>query len=116
MSKDIIKKEKYKWRVSDILDDGHNGIITCWNEPEEYGFDADNRIVIGAGSPLTREQAQKICDVHNYEISQAPVIKLPERKEDKQEYDKEEPVPNEHWERGIKWAKHHGYSKQVGNE
>lgn len=61
-------KEKYRWRVSDVIDDGHNGIITCWNETENYGLNADNRIVIGAASPLTREQAQKICDVHNYEI------------------------------------------------
>ena len=62
-------KEMYMWRVSDVLDDGHNGIITCNNEPESYGLNADNRIVIGSASPLTREQAQKICDVHNNEIS-----------------------------------------------
>ena len=61
-------KEMYMWRVSDVLDDGHNGIITCNNEPESYGLNADNRIVIGSASPLTREQAQKICDVHNNEI------------------------------------------------
>ena len=64
-------KEIYRWRVSDVFDDGHNGILTCHNEPTtEYGLDADSRIVIGAASPLTREQAQKICDVHNWELEQ----------------------------------------------
>ena len=43
-----------KWYVSDVLDDGHNGIV---NE--------SNQIIIGAASPLTKAQAQKICDAHN---------------------------------------------------
>lgn len=47
-----------KWRVSDVLDDGHNGIVR----------EEDNGIVIGAASPLTMEQAQKICDIHNFEL------------------------------------------------
>lgn len=46
-----------KWFVSDVLDDGHWGIIT---EKEE--------IVIGAKSPLSEEQAKKIVAVHNRDI------------------------------------------------
>jgi len=46
-----------KWYVSDVLDDGHWGIVT-----------EKNIIVIGAASPLTKEQAEKIVYVHNKEI------------------------------------------------
>lgn len=46
-----------QWLVSDVLDDGHNGIITERNE-----------IVLGASSLLTQEQAQRICDIHNAEV------------------------------------------------
>ena len=43
-----------KWRVSDVLDDGHWGIINDKNE-----------IIIGAASPLSKEQAEKIVYAHN---------------------------------------------------
>ena len=62
--------KKYEWYVADVLDDGHNGIVTCWSEPDSFYLNADNRIVIGCASSLTKEQAQKICDAHNYEIEQ----------------------------------------------
>jgi len=51
---------KSEWVVSDVLDDDHNGIIRR----------EDNGIIIGAASPLSREQAQKICDIHNWEVSE----------------------------------------------
>jgi hypothetical protein len=47
-----------KWMVSDVLDDGHNGIIRV----------DDSGIVLGAASTLSEEQARKICDVHNWEL------------------------------------------------
>lgn len=46
-----------KWYVSDVLDDGHNGIVT-----------EDNVIVIGSASPLSAKQAEKIVKMHNESI------------------------------------------------
>ena len=46
--------DKKQWIVSDVLDDGHFGIL-----------DNRNQIIIGAASPLTEEQAEKICFSHN---------------------------------------------------
>jgi len=47
-----------KWYVSDVLDDGHWGIIT-----------GKNAIIIGAASPLSKEQAEKIVYAHNNNIN-----------------------------------------------
>ena len=46
-----------KWYVSDVLDDGHWGIVT-----------EDSSIVIGAASPLSKEQAEKIIFAHNNDL------------------------------------------------
>lgn len=51
------KIEKAKWYVSDVIDDGHFGIVTEKNE-----------IVIGSASPLSKEQAEKIVWVHNRDV------------------------------------------------
>ena len=46
-----------KWYVSDVLDDGHWGIVTD-----------KSAIVIGSASPLSKEQAEKIVYAHNENI------------------------------------------------
>ena len=46
-----------KWRVSDVLDDGHWGIIT-----------EKSSIIIGSASPLSEEQAEKIVYAHNENV------------------------------------------------
>ena len=51
----FVKEHGLKWSICDVLDDGHNGIV----------FEKSGGIVIGAASPLSREQAQKIIDCHN---------------------------------------------------
>lgn len=57
-----MKDYYWKWYVSDVLDDGHFGIV---NERDE--------IIIGANSPLSEEQATKIVEMHNREFMQESV-------------------------------------------
>ena len=63
-------EEKRKWYVSDVLDDGHNGIVTNSSE-----------IVIGYKSPLTEEQAEKIVAVHNRDILALNALEMEKDKE-----------------------------------